>query len=292
MKQNITPCLWLDGNAKEAAELYTSVFPGSAIKNISYFGKEGFETHKQEVGKVLTVNFTLHSQPFTILNGGPMYKLNPSVSLYVACEKVGAVDFLYNKLADGGRVMMPLDRYAWSERYAWISDRFGVSWQIALDVITSQKITPAFLFMGNHHPQSDKAIEFYTSVFPGSAIGSILRYAGGGSEQEGSVQHGHFSLSGNGFMIMGKSMQHVFDFTEAFSFQVFCDSQEEIDYFWERLCEGGSEQRCGWLKDRFGLSWQIIPSVLEELLSDPSRAGKVMEAFLKMKKFILADLYQ
>jgi len=292
MKQNITPCLWLDGNAKEAAELYTSVFPGSAIKNISYFGKEGFETHKQEVGKVLTVNFTLHSQPFTSLNGGPMYKLNPSVSLYVACEKVGDVDFLYNKLADGGMVMMPLDRYAWSERYAWISDRFGVSWQIALDVITSQKITPAFLFMGNHHPQSDKAIEFYTSVFPGSAIGSILRYAGGGSEQEGSVQHGHFSLSGNGFMIMGKSMQHVFDFTEAFSFQVFCDSQEEIDYFWERLCEGGSEQRCGWLKDRFGLSWQIIPSVLEELLSDPSRAGKVMEAFLKMKKFILADLYQ
>lgn len=228
MKQNITPCLWFDGNAKEAAELYTSVFPGSEIKNISYFGKEGQEIHKQEEGKVLTVSFTLCSQPFTILNGGSLYKLNPSVSLYAACEKAEDVDFIYNKLADDGMVMMPLDRYAWSERYAWISDRFGVSWQIALDVVTSQKITPAFLFMGSHHPQADQAIEFYTSVFPGSDVGSILRYQKGGSEPEGSVQHGQFSLNGNGFMIMGNSMQHAFDFTEAFSFQFFCDSQEEI----------------------------------------------------------------
>ncbi len=292
MKQHITPCLWFDGNAREAAELYTSVFPDSSIKNISYFGKEGSETHKQQEGKVLTVNFTLHSQPFTILNGGPMYKLNPSVSLYVACEKAGDVDFIYNELADGGMVMMPLGSYKWSERYAWFSDRFGVSWQIALDAVTTKKITPAFLFMGNHHPQADQAIEFYTSVFPGSAIGSILRYARGGSEPEGSVQHAQFSLNGNGFMIMGNSMQHAFDFTEAFSFQVFCDSQEEIDYFWDRLSECGSEQQCGWLKDRFGVSWQIVPSVLEELLSDPSRAGKVTEKFLKMKKFILADLYK
>ena len=291
MKQIITPCLWFDGNAKEAAELYTSLFPDSQIKIISYFGKEGQEIHKQEEGQVLTVNFTLHSQPVTILNGGPMYKLNPSVSLYVACQKAEEVDFIYKKLADGGMVMMQLGRYAWSERYAWISDRFGVSWQIALDAVTSQKITPAFLFMGNHHPQADEAIKFYTSLFPGSAIGSILRYTKGGNEPEGSVQHGQFSLNGNGFMIMGNSMQHAFDFTEAFSFQVFCDSQEEIDYFWERLCEGGSQQQCGWLKDRFGLSWQIVPSALEELLSDPSRAGKVTEAFLKMKKFILADLY-
>ena len=292
MKQIITPCLWFDGNAKEAAELYTSLFPDSQIKNISYFGKEGQEIHKQEEGQVLTVNFTLHSQPVTILNGGPMYKLNPSVSLYVACEKAGDVDFIYNELADGGMVMMPLGSYKWSERYAWFSDRFGVSWQIALDAVTTKKITPAFLFMGNHHPQADQAIEFYTSVFPGSAIGSILRYARGGSEPEGSVQHAQFSLNGNGFMIMGNSMQHAFDFTEAFSFQVFCDSQEEIDYFWDRLSECGSEQQCGWLKDRFGVSWQIVPSVLEELLSDPSRAGKVTEKFLKMKKFILADLYK
>lgn len=149
----ITPCLWFDSQAEEAANLYTSVFKNSKIESISRYGKEGFEVHRQKEGTVMTVAFRINDQPFLALNGGPVFKFN-----------------------------------------------------------------------------------------------------------------------------------------EAVSFQVFCETQEEIDHYWNKLTEGGSESQCGWLKDKFGVSWQIIPSILPELMSDPSRAGRVTKAFLQMKKFDIEKL--
>ncbi len=151
--KSITPCLWLDNQAEEAAVFYTSIFSNSGIDHISRYGKEGFEVHGQREGTAMTVSFRLNGQPFTALNGGP-----------------------------------------------------------------------------------------------------------------------------------------VFRFNEAVSFQVFCESQKEIDYYWNRLTEGGEEGQCGWLKDRFGLSWQIIPVILPELLKDPERSGRVTRAFLQMKKLDIAGL--
>lgn len=152
----ITPCLWFDGQAEEAANFYLSVFKNSKINTISHYGKEGFEVHGQKEGTVMTVEFEINGQPFTALNGGPIFK-----------------------------------------------------------------------------------------------------------------------------------------FTEAVSFQVFCDTQQEIDDYWEKLTgDGGQEIACGWLKDQFGLSWQIVPSILPKLMSDPKRAGRVMEAFMKMIKFDIEKLFQ
>jgi len=148
MKNQITPCLWFDNQAEEAAIFYTSVFKNSKIDSITRFGNEGHEIHGQKEGAVMTVAFRVNGQPFTALNGGPDFKFN-----------------------------------------------------------------------------------------------------------------------------------------EAISFQVLCDTQEEIDYFWEKLTEGGQEVQCGWLKDRFGVSWQIVPAILSRLLSDPSRSERVTKAFLQMKKF-------
>lgn len=153
MINQITPCLWFDSQAEEAAKFYTSIFPDSKIDTVNHFGKEGYEIHGQKEGTVMTVTFKINGQPFTALNGGPLFKFNESVS-----------------------------------------------------------------------------------------------------------------------------------------FQVMCESQEEIDFYWNRLTEGGEESQCGWLKDKFGVSWQIIPKVLNELMKDQERAERVTAAFLKMKKFDIESL--
>jgi predicted 3-demethylubiquinone-9 3-methyltransferase (glyoxalase superfamily) len=153
MKNQITPCLWFDTQAEEAANFYTSIFKNSKIEDISRYGKEGFEIHGMKEGTALTVAFQINGQPFTALNGGPIFK-----------------------------------------------------------------------------------------------------------------------------------------FTEAVSFQVFCDTQEEIDNYWNKLTDGGEESQCGWLKDKFGVSWQIVPTILPELMSDPAKAGRVVNAFMQMKKFDIEKL--
>jgi len=153
MNKPITPCLWFDHQAEEAAIFYTSIFKNSKIGSVSRYGKEGFEIHGQKEGTALTVSFEINGQPFTALNGGP-----------------------------------------------------------------------------------------------------------------------------------------VFTFNEAVSFQVFCDTQEEIDDYWAKLTEGGQEVQCGWLKDKFGVSWQIVPTILPTLMTDPSRAERVMKAYMQMVKFDIKTL--
>ena len=152
-KQTITPCLWFDKEAEEAANFYVSIFKNSKVNSVSRYGKEGFEIHHQEEGSAMTVDFSLNGQPFIGLNGGPVFK-----------------------------------------------------------------------------------------------------------------------------------------FTEAVSFTIPCETQEEIDYYWEKLTAGGQESQCGWLKDKYGLSWQVVPTILPKLLKDPARSGRVMNAFMKMKKFDIETL--
>jgi len=154
-----------------------------------------------------------------------------------------------------------------------------------------------------HHPiriclwfdnQAEEAVRFYTSIFKDSKIGEIISYGKEGFEihgqPEGRVQTVFFEIKGQPFTALNGGPD--FKFSEATSFEVYCDTQEEIDYYWDRLTEGGEEVQCGWLKDRFGVSWQIIPSELPELMSDPVRAERVMRAFLQMKKLDIAALQQ
>jgi len=294
MKNQITPCLWFDNQASTAANFYISLFEDSKIENISRYEKEGFETHGQAEATILSVTFQIGGQSFTALNGGPYFKFNPSISLYVVCETEKEVDFLWENLSEPGTVMMPLGKYDWSEKYGWVNDRFGLSWQISLGKLadTGHKFSPAFLFMGPQHHLAEEAVHFYTSVFPDSGIKGILKYTAGENETEGTVKHAQFNLQNQTFMIMGNSMPPEFEFNEAISFQVFCDTQDEIDYYWNKLTEGGSESQCGWLRDKYGISWQIIPSILGKLMSDPEKADNVMQAFFQMKKFDIEKLLQ
>jgi predicted 3-demethylubiquinone-9 3-methyltransferase (glyoxalase superfamily) len=138
--------------------------------------------------------------------------------------------------------------------------------------------------------EGEEAAEFYTSIFPRSRIVEITHFSAAGPREEGMVLTVSFELDGQRFIALNGGPE--FKFSEAISFQVMCASQEEVDHYWAELSDGGEEGVCGWLKDRFGLSWQIVPAVLPELLGDPDpeRAARVTEALLKMKKLDLAAL--
>lgn len=155
-----------------------------------------------------------------------------------------------------------------------------------------QKITPFLWF----NTEAEEAAQFYTSIFKNSKITKTTRYTGAGAkasgQPEGSVMTVAFEINGQSFTAINGGP--IFKFTEAISFVINCDSQDEIDHYWEKLSEGGDprSQQCGWLKDKYGLSWQIVPAQLGELMSDPSKAQKVMSEILKMKKIDIKALQE
>lgn len=279
MKAQITPCLWFDNQAKEAAALYCSVFANAKITS---------ESH-------IVTEIAIAGRKFTLLDGGPMYKPNPSISFYYVCENEQELDRIWKAFSAKGMVMMPLDKYPWSEKYGWVADAYGVSWQLALGKLSDvgQKVTPFLTFTGKDYGRAEEAIEHYTNVFKNVKVDGILRYgANEKPDQEGMVKHAQFAINGNKFMVSESAAPHAFSFGEGVSFTVYCESQEEIDYFWDKLTESGEESMCGWLKDRFGVSWQIIPAVLGQIMSDPSKAGKAAKAFLSMRKLNIEQIVQ
>jgi predicted 3-demethylubiquinone-9 3-methyltransferase (glyoxalase superfamily) len=179
---------------------------------------------------------------------------------------------------------MKLDNYHWSEKYGWIQDKYGLSWQLNL-TSTPQKLTPFLMFDGKQLGKGKEAIDFYTYIFPNSEIENIVFYGPENPGAKGMIVHSAFSLSGEQFMVMDSGFPKNINFNEAVSYMVYCDTQQEIDYFWEKLTDGGQESQCGWLKDKFGVSWQVAPAILPELLRNPEQANRVIEAFMPMKKF-------
>lgn len=283
MSNKIYPCLWFDGKGKEAAELYCSVFAKSKIT--------------ADTGMV--VIFELSGKKFMALNGGPMFTINPSISFFAFCSTAEEVEIKWKKLSEGGTVMMPLNSYPWSEKYGWCQDKYGVNWQLMLpmpsqEISTSRnEIIPCLMFTMNNAGKANDAIGFYSSLFPGSATEMIARYEKGEPDVEGYIKHARFSLSGETFAIMDSSGPHPFTFSEGLSLVVDCNDQEEVDYYWNKLtADGGKESMCAWLKDKYGVSWQIVPKQLGELIGSPDRekAGRAMQAMLKMKKIVIADL--
>ncbi len=286
--QAITTHLWFDKEAKEAAALYTSIFKDSKIKNTATL-------HNTPSGTVDLLSIELLGQEFRLINAGPLFKFTPAVSFLVACDTKEEVEALWNELAKGGSALIELGEYPFSEKYGWTQDRYGLSWQVMFmgDRKIEQKITPTLMFVGEQCGKAEEAIKFYASVFHDAKIGHILRYGKGEKpDKEGTIKHAGVSLEGESFAVMDSARAHNFTFNEAISFMVHCDTQEQIDYFWSKLSADPTAEQCGWLKDKFGLSWQIVPTVMDEMLSDKdqSKLARVTEAFLKMRKFDIAKL--
>ena len=292
--QKIIPFLWYDNNAEEAVNFYTSVFDNSKILSITRYNEDSAKAAGQKADSAMTIGFQLEGQNFTALNGGPHFKLNQSTSFFVYCESDEKIENVFKKLSKGGQVIFPLDKYDWSPKYAWIIDKFGLSWQLDVDKINNpQKILPAFLFVNDKVLKVKEAVNYYSTVFPDSKIMMEWPYDKAAGLPDGTLLFAQFKLSDYLFNAMSGMGEHKFDFNEAFSFVVNCKNQEEVDYYWNKLTsDGGMEIQCSWLKDKFGISWQIIPTRMIELLSDPDpvKSQKVMMAMLKMKKIIITDL--
>ena len=190
---------------------------------------------------------------------------------------------------------MELGEYPFSERYGWLQDKYGLSWQVMFvgGREINQKITPTLMFVGEQCGRAEEAIATYISVFNDASVGDILRYGKNDApDKEGTIKHAAFALEGQEFAAMDSARGHDFTFNEAISFMVHCDTQEEIDHYWGKLSADPKAEQCGWLKDRYGLSWQIVPTMMGEMLGDKDkkRVARVTEAFLQMKKFDIAKL--
>ncbi|OPC55245.1 VOC family protein [Elizabethkingia bruuniana] len=278
MNNDIFPCLWCNGDAKESAEFYCQVFGGTIT-----------------VDTPVVINIDLFGQKVMLLNGGPQFEKNPSISFLINCASEEDVQHYWDKLSDGGTALMALDSYPWSKKYGWIKDKYGATWQLYFGEMQEQRLVPTLMFMHQNNGKAMEAMEFYTNTFPDSKIEGILKYKDGGENGENpeNVQHAQFIINNYTLSCMDSSFDHKFDFNEGISLVMMTNDQKETDHLWNTLISGGGrESMCGWLKDQYGVSWQIVPKRLIELMNDtdPAKSQKVVQAMLKMQKIIIADL--
>ena len=280
--------LWFDKEASEAADFYLSIFKDSKELARSIL-------NDTPSGTVEIITIDLAGLPFMLMSAGPYFKINPSISFMIMCSSEEEVRYFYDKLIVGGFEMMPLDKYDFSPLYAWVADRYGVSWQIfhTNGAPIKSKIIPSMMYVGENVGHVTEAVKFYTSVFKRSKIGNFSYYGEGQEPNKPEyVNYVDFELEGVTFSAMESALDHGFTFNEGVSIIVNCDSQDEIDYYWEALSAVPEAEQCGWLKDRFGVSWRITPKIMDDMMRDatPEQQDRVTQAFLKMKKFDIAEL--
>jgi predicted 3-demethylubiquinone-9 3-methyltransferase (glyoxalase superfamily) len=291
----ITPHLWFDTQAKDAAAFYSNVFPDSEVINVTTL-------RDTPSGDCDVVSFTVWGHNFMAISAGPLFEINPSISFFVnfdpdsVPDAAQALDRVWAQLADGGNALMPLGEYPFSKRYGWVADRYGVSWQLILSDFTGDPrptIMPSLLFTGRVCGKAAEARDFYISVFDDSARGQSVPYPEGSEpDQPGTTMFSDFRLADSWLAAMDSALDHGFGFNEAVSLLINCADQEEIDHYWELLSAVPEAEQCGWLKDRFGVSWQVSPTAMDEMMTQgtPEQIDRVTQAFLPMKKFDLAAL--
>lgn len=303
-KQHIVPHLWFDKEAKEAAEFYASVFPDSAVTSTSML-------HDTPSGDTEIVGFTVMGHAFMAISAGPLFTINPSISFMINFDPSQdpdarkRIDEIWEKLMDGGRALMPLQQYDFSERYGWVQDRYGVSWQLIYTNPEGDErplVIPAFLFTNELSGKAEEASDFYLSVFRDASRagmgqakrGAIARFPADTEQgqKERDVMFTDFQLLGQWFAAMDGGNVHDFGFNEAVSLMVRCKDQDAIDYYWEQLSAVPEAEQCGWLKDKYGVSWQIVPEAMDDMMSNgtPEQIERVTKAFLEMKKCNLKKL--
>lgn len=285
--RKITTHLWFDNEAALAGEFYLKVFDNSKL--LSRTKMTGTPS-----GEVETLSIEIEGMNMMLLSAGPYFKVNPSVSFMINCSSKDEVSKYWEAFIEEGQALMPLDSYDFSELYGWVQDKFGVSWQImyTTDEI-NVKIRPALMFVGDNCGRAEEAIDYYIKVFKNSKLKSVSRYGENFPPNKPEMLNfAEFILEGQYFSIMDSAFEHLFSFNEAISFIINCDNQEEIDYYWEKLSADPEAEQCGWIKDKFGLSWQIVPRVMNDIMlkAEPQALERVTKSFLQMKKFNVAEL--
>lgn len=293
--QKIIPHLWYDKEAKEAAAFYTSLLPNSQIVS-------SYTLKNTPSGDCDVVIFQLYGYTFQAISAGPYFKFTPAISFMINFDPSQdpnaktRIDDVWNKLIDGGEALMAIDTYPFSERYGWVKDRYGLTWQLILTNPEGEPrpfIVPSIMYINDNAGKAEEATDFYMSIFKNSMRGTLARYpAGMTPDKEGTVMFTDFQLEGQWFAAMDSAHEHKFNFSEAVSLLVNCQDQAEIDYLWGKLSADPASEQCGWVKDQYGVSWQITPKEMEEMMAKgtPEQIDRVTQTFLPMKKLEIAPL--
>ena len=289
--QKVIPYLWYDKNALEAAEFYISIFPDSKLFSVG-------KIYDTPSGDCDMITFQLLGLEIQSIGAGPEFHFNSSLSFMVTCTSKEELSEFYEKLSPNGEILMPLGEYPFSPYYVWFSDQYGLNWQLILmdnvaNSETTQRIRPVLLFQGDQCGKALEALNFYQSILPGAKIGPTSNYLDGeAKDPRANINYAELSFLGMNFVLMDHGYGGADTFNESFSLMLPCKDQMEIDYYWNKLSFVPEAEQCGWLKDRFGVSWQIVPSMMGELLANatPEEAKRITEAFLKMKKFNIEEL--
>ena len=282
MDQPITPAIWCNGTADEAARFYADVFrEGSIVEQVPE----------------LAATVSIHGFRLSLINGGDQYAPNPSISCILNFDPLlfggedqarAYLDELYERLSTGG-VLMELGEYPFSPRYAWVRDRFGMTWQLMLTDPAGEPrpfILPSFMFGGTNHANAEEATDSWIALFDDARRGALRRYEEGGPMEAGTIMFTDFTLRGTWMTARDSGPSHDLTFTPGVSMIVSCHDQKEIDHYWAGLSAAPEAERCGWCVDRWGVSWQVVPHNIAELMADPTTRDQI----LQMGKIHLAGL--
>lgn len=296
--QRVVPNFWFDHQAEQAVDFYLSVFKDGKIHSTLHYPKteeEGLaDFQKDFAGKVLTIDFEISGYNFTAINADTTFKPTPSISFFYTCDTKGEMDELWKKLSNGGKPLIELKSYPFSEYYAWVQDKFGYTWQLILNKPQGDKrpkIMPSLMFTNDNIGKAEEAMKFYTSVFKNSEISHNLNLypAGMKPDRTGMISFADFRLLGEWLAVMDHGIDEKgYTFTPAISLMVKCKDQGEIDYYWEKLSANPDFEQCGWLEDKYGVSWQITPENIDELIRLPGAYKRMMS----MKKLDIAGLQE
>lgn len=295
MAQRIVPNLWCDGNAVEAARWYTTALPTTTITSALHYPDSGLPAAQQHLaGNEVTVDLSISGYRITLINAGNEFTPTPAISFILnfdehtfGGEEQAALDRTWAALTDGGTELLPLGEYPFSARYAMVQDRYGTTWQLRLADAGAQRrpfVVPALMFGAAAQNRAADAVTTWVDLFQDSDIGSVARYPEDtGPATATSWMFGEFTLAGQWFAAMDAGVEQSESFTPGVSLYVNCDDQDEIDRLWHALSSVPDAEQCGWCVDQFGLSWQIAPSDVAELLEIPG-------AFMRMTTMRKLDI--
>ena len=254
MDQFITPAVWCNGTADEAAQFYASVFRDASVV-------------EQVPGVASTVS--IHGFRLSLINGGDQYAPNPSISCFLNFDPLlfgseeqarAYLDELYEQLNTGG-VLTELGEYPFSQRYAWVRDRFGMTWQLMLTDPAGEPrpfVIPSFMFGGTNHANAEEATSAWIALFDDARRGALHRYEEGAPLEQGTIMFTDFTLRGTWMAAMDSGDFHDFTFTPGVSMIISCEDQKEIDHYWAGLSAVPEAERCGWCVDRWASAWQLF----------------------------------
>lgn len=292
--QRIVPNIWCQGNANEVCHFYASVFPTTQMDVVASYPEENLPDFQQALaGQPLVVDVTISDYRLRLINAGGEFRPTPAISFILNIDPKTfdgdeavmreSIATMWDALADGGQVRMALGEYPHSKLYGWVEDRFGVNWQLMLTDPASEPrpfVTPQLLFTGES-AQAQQAMDLYQGLFPNSSPGMVMPHGDGSG-----VMFAEFTLDGQWFSAMDGGPIHDFTFSPGLSLEVDCKDQDEIDTLWDALSSVAEAEQCGWLVDRFGVSWQIVPETMGELMQHPG----AYQRMLGMKKIVIAEL--